>query len=144
MKMPMLLTVLCLLVFSAPGMTQNKAQAPGNPAHDTVIDGRWEARPTPEKEPIAVFEFKCEKGVVSGVAIQNGQSMEIKNGSLEGSNLKFETMQPSSGDSPMKITWTGAIASNSQSIVLTSTAEPIKGDSDQHGKPQQFELRRAK
>src|SRR5215467_805490 len=92
MKIPIVLTTLCLLVFSMSTIAQDKSEKPGNIAHESTIDGRWEVKLAAEEKPIAVFEFKNTTGVVSGLMIQDGKSTEIKNGTLEGANLKFETL----------------------------------------------------
>src|SRR5262249_4339430 len=132
------------LVFSMSTIAQDKREKPGNIAHESMIDGRWEAKLAAEEKPIAVFEFKNTTGVVSGLMIQDGKSTELKNGTLEGANLKFETQISAAGGNHIKMTWTGTIAENGESINLTCTPEPVEGQTGEGGRSQQMEARRVK
>ena len=145
MKIPIALTTLYLLVFSMSTIAQDRREKPGNTAHESMIDGRWEAKLVTEEKPIAVFEFKNATGVLSGLMIQDGKSTEITNGSLEGANLKFETTQVSAGGgTPIKMTWTGVIVENGESINLTCTPETVEGQTNESARSQQMEARRVK
>jgi hypothetical protein len=145
MKISKFLVVLCLVVLSVTMVAQNKTEEPkkDKAAHETVIDGRWEAKPNPDKDPIIVFEFKNEAGVVTGMVIQDGKSNEIQNGTLEGTTLKFETtLLPAGGGDPVKMMWTGELAHSAETITVTCVPEAADGKLE--NQRAQFEVKRVK
>ena len=122
MKVLITATLLWLLVLASPARAQN-VQENGKTAHETAVDGRWEAKLKAEQQPTLLFEFKNTDGVVSGTMTQNGKLTELKNGSLKGTILKFQTTQvsPNGGD-PMTMTWTGTLIDDGESMNLTCAA----------------------
>ena len=149
MKTFALLIVLGMFAIRLPAVAQNPGQEIPTIAHETVIDGKWEAKLTAQDKPVAMFDFKNENGVVTGTVTQDGEPTEIINGTLDGAKLKFETRHAGIGGAvPMTMSWTGAISSDSQAqsiinltcAMQTEDGGPAVGDLQ----AKQMEARRVK
>ena len=87
-------------------------------------------------------------GIVTGTVTQDGKATEIKNGTLDGLKLKFETRHAATGGGvPMTMSWTGTIINDgeAQAINLTCAMQtedggPAVGDLQ----AQQMEARRVR
>ena len=143
-----LLIVVGMFAIGLPGVAQNPGQEPPNKPHQTVIDGKWEAKLAGQDKPVAIFDFKNENGVVTGMVTQDGKPTEIKNGAFDGTKLKFETRHaPVGGGGPMTMSWTGAIISDGETQVIKLTCAMQTEDGgptvgDLHA--QEMEARRVK
>jgi len=136
-------TLLCLLVLALPIVGYSAVQQTANKPHETVVDGRWEVKLNAEQQPTVLFEFKNAAGVVTGTMNQDGKLTEIKNGSLEGSTLKFQTSQVApSGGEPTTMTWKGTLLSDGELMNL-SCAAVTQGDKVSE-QSQQMQARRVK
>ena len=80
-----------MMLTGLPATARGLVQQTTNTPHETVIDGRWEVKTNTDQKVAIVFEFKKANGVVTGTMIQGGKTTEIKNGTLEGTKLEFET-----------------------------------------------------
>jgi len=91
------------------------------PAHESTIDGKWEATVTTQgAEQVTKFEFKNGGGEVTGTVTEGkAQPLVINSGRLEGNTLTFGTTQAprGGGDSIVRI-WTGTIIGAGDSIKL--------------------------
>jgi len=117
MKLRIPLSLFCVLAIVLTALAQV-------PAHESTIDGRWEAKVTTQRgEEITRFEFKNAGGQVSGTVTEGGaQPLVIKNGRLVATKLTFDTMQsPAGGGDPIMITWTGTVVGEGESIRLIRT-----------------------
>jgi hypothetical protein len=123
MKTFSLFIVLGLFALSSPVVAQNPGQdILPNKAHETVIDGKWEAKINGQDKPVATLEFKNENGTITGTVTQDGKPTEIKNGALDGTKLKFETRHArKDGDAFMTMSWMGAIVSDGDVQVINLT-----------------------
>ena len=149
MKTFALLIVLGMFAIGLPAAAQNPGQETPNVAHETVIDGKWEAKLTAQDKPVAMFDFKNENGVVTGTVTQDGNPTEIQNGTLDGAKLKFETRHTGTGGvAPMTMSWTGTITNDAQAQAIinltcamqTEDGGPAVGDLQ----ARQMEARRVK
>jgi hypothetical protein len=146
MKFWCLLSILFVFAIVLPAVAQTPAQppaqAPANAAHETVIDGRWEAKETAGgTAQVTLFEFKNATGTVSGTVTQDGKPTEIKNGTLDGVKLSFETHQIASGGAePVTLTWEGTIVSGGDAIKLTRATT----DDRARGRLQELQATRVK
>ena len=123
MKTFCLSLVLITVLVSIPTIGQVPGQETPNKAHETVIDGKWEAKVAAQDKPVAMFDFKNENGVVTGTVTQDGLATEIKNGTLEGLKLKFETRHTGVGGAkPMTMAWTGTITNEGDVHIINLTA----------------------
>jgi hypothetical protein len=118
-------------------------QEPANKAHDSAVDGRWEVKANAGEQPVIEFEFKNAAGVLTGMMIRDGKSTEIKNGSLEGGGLKFETTQVREGADPVTTTWSGTIVSDGNAINLVC-APVTRGDGGGQSLRMNMQARRVK
>ena len=148
MKTFALLIVLGMFAIGFPAVAQIPGQETPNKAHETVIDGKWEAKLAAQDKAVAIFDFKNENGIITGTVTQDGKATEIKNGTLDGLKLKFETRHASTGGGvPMTMSWTGTIINDgeAQAINLTCAMQtedggPAVGDLQ----AKQMEARRVK
>ena len=137
-------TIALLIVLGTFAIGQDVRNTP----HQTVIDGKWEARLAADDKPVATFDFKNENGIVTGLMTQDGKPTEIKNGALDGAKLKFETRHDGVGGvTPMTMSWTGTIVTDGevQTIKLTCAMQTEDGGpavGDLHSR--QMEARRVK
>jgi len=148
MKTFALFVVLGMFAIGLPAVAQNPGKETPNKTHETVIDGKWEVTLPGQDKPVAMFDFKNESGIVTGVLTQDGKTTEIKNGTLDGAELKFQTSHlATGGGAPMTMSWTGMIVSNGdeKAINLTCAMQTEDGGpavGDLHA--QQMQARRVK
>jgi hypothetical protein len=65
MKLYLSLSVLCVFAIVLPVLAQNEA-------HETVIDGRWEARVTTQTgEQATIFDFKTQRVLSVALCLRN-------------------------------------------------------------------------
>ena len=139
------LIVLGMFAIGLPAIAQNPSP---NVAHESVIDGKWEAKLAGQDKPVATFDFKNEKGIVTGVVTQDGKPTDIINGVLDGAELKFETRHAGIGGAkPMTMSWAGAVTSEGDAPLIkltcamqTEDGGPAVGDLQ----TQQLEARKVK
>ena len=141
--MKFFIAVLLVALTVIPLSAAAGSQEPANKAHDSAVDGRWEVKANAGEQPVIEFEFKNAAGVVTGVMIREGKSTEIKNGSLDGSNLKFETTQVREGADPVTTTWNGTINNDGNAINLVC-APVTQGDGGGQSLRMQMQARRVK
>ena|ERR1700722_19428346 len=112
MKFCVLLSLFLAFAIVLPAMPQETA-------HESAIDGKWEAtQKTTLGEQVTHFEFRNANGEVTGAVIEGkAPPAEIKNGTLAGNKLMFDTMQTMGENvDSVAISWTGTILDNGQSI----------------------------